>query len=551
MPGPGTPQCRAQRAAPGRWRRGAGDTAPWRSLAAVCLERAAPWCIVPSPRMPPRTLSVGDILAFNLGHGWSACQVLRVASKHVEVVGLDHWSADRPTLAAVTLRPLLIDHHFWAGSLHHMNVSGPPPESFVALGAAPLVLPEAMPCNSYGAWGSFPLQARLQLRWNAFPEAARTAFRAARDLRTPVTLRLPSGEVSVPVSRDKVTLEFGPRIDPDALHIDRAADFDFGALDVLPVLLSVSVTGDAPGLLDWLRTRPLIEKLSWQGVLPTRIDLRGTNLRECALDADGAHELVVPDTLEGLALTPSATARWNVTARDEGARLALRLDTWDGDGIAHVTGLGRTPSLSLSGVGSLDLRPLAEHFHPREFSVHGAPGELRGSDALAAFDALETLKLWGCLSVDAAHMPPLSRWPYLARVDVVEALDAEAVALKAAWGRDKRVSVRAAHDAAWARHHGAHPFRRWRDERKRADVGAAFASASKKLDAAGVDAAAVTKVMQGFVKALTRAHTRGAGFTAAEVADIEAAWATLLARAAGAVDDATAAVWLARGRKGW
>ena len=496
--------------------------------------------------MPTRALSVGDILAFPLVHGWSACQVLQVASKRIEVVGLDHWSAECPALAAVTLRPLVIDHHFWPGSLLHMNASGPPPESLVALGAAPPVLPEAKPFNSYGGWASFPLQARLQLRWNALPEAPRAAFHAARGLRTPVTLRLPSGEVSVPIGRDKIALAFGAQLDPDAFHIERAADFDFGALDVLPVLLSVSVTGDAPGLLDWLRTRPLIEKFSWRGALPPYIDLRGTHLRECALDADGAHEVVVPDALESLALTPSATARWDVTARDDGALLALRLDTWDGDGINRVTGLGRTPSLTLSGVGTLDLRPLAEHLHPRGF---GAPGELRGSDALAAFDGLETLAFWRCLMVDAAHMPSLPQWPHLWRVDVVEALDTEAAALKAAWGRDKRVSVRAAHDAAWARHHGAHPFRRWRDERKRAEVGAAFAGASKKLDTAGADAAVVAKAMQGFVRALSRAHTKGAGFTAAEVADVEAAWATLLARVA--VDGATAAAWLARGRKGW
>lgn len=477
--------------------------------------------------------------------------MLRVASNRTEVIGLDHWSAARPALAEVTLRPLAIDHHYWTGSLHHMSVSGPPPESFVALGAAPPVFASPKPCNCHGAWTSFPLQADLQLRWNAVPSVARSAFVAARADRSTVTLRLPTGEATLPVKLSKIALEFGARRTPDALHIERAGDFDFGALDVLPVLLSVSVTGDAPGLLDWLRTRPLIEKLSWRGDLPARMDLRGTGLRECSLDADGAHELVVPDTLESLALTASATARWDVQARDDGALLDLRLDTWDGDGVAHVTGLHRAHSLTLSGVGSLDLRPLAERYHPRALNVYGAPGELRGSDALAAFEALETLALWRCLSVDAAHMPPLSRWPQLTRIVVVEALDTEAAALKAAWGRDKRVSVRAPRDAAWARHHGTHPFRRWRDERKRADVGAAFAGASKKLDAAGGDAAAVTKVMQGFVKALTRTHTKGAGFTATEVADVEAAWATLLARNAGAVDGAAAAAWLARGRKGW
>jgi|GEM_PF-3215984 len=500
--------------------------------------------------MPARALSVGDILAFPLDHGWSACQVLQVASKRVEVVSLDHWSAERPTLAAVTLRPLIIDHHFWKASLHHLNVSGPPPESFAVLGAAP-VLNAPKPCNSYGGWTALPLQADLQLRWNAVPAAARAAFVAARDARSSVTLRLPSGEMTLAAGLSKIALEFGVRRDSAALHIERAADFDLGALDVLPVLLSVSVTGDAPGLLDWLRTRPLVEKLSWRGALPPRIDLRGTGLRECTLDADGAHEVVVPDTLEGLALTPSAAARWDVQARDDGALLALRLPyTCDGDGVAHVTGLRRARSLTLSGVGALDLRALAGLYHPRDLCVHGAPGELRGSDALAAFDALETLAFWRCLAVDAAHMPLLSQWPHLRRVDVVEALDAETAALKAAWGRDKRVSVRSPRDAAWARHHGSQPFRQWRDERKRADVGAAFASASKKLDAAGSDAPAVAKVMQGFVKGLTRAHTKGAGFTAAEVADIEAAWATLLARTA-AVDGATAAAWLARGRKGW
>lgn len=491
-------------------------------------------------RKTPAPPAVGEVLAMPLPRGWSACQVLEHAPKGVVVVGLDHWSAQRPELADVALRPLYVDHHFWARSLYRLQVSGPPPASFVALGAAPLAISDQPPCTSYGGWTSFPLQSTLQVRWNALPADARDAFHRVRQRHERVAVRLPDVEATVWEGVTDLALVLTKRQEP----------YDFTALDALPALLKLDVTGAAPGLLAWLATRPLIETLTWRGELPDEIDLRATTLRSCALDADGARTAWLPTDLEALTLSLSEATRWRVHARDDGAPLALSLRAWRGEWIDRVDGLDRVEDLTVTGFESLDLRRVAERPLVRSLTLHGAPGDVQHADALGALSALETLSLHGCLRLDTDHMPALSAWPKLRCAEVVAALADEGAAVRARWGRDRRVSVRSLCSADWPRHHAGHPFLRWRDARRGGLAGAAYASTSKKLDAAGGAATAVRTAMQGFVKGLQRLHD-GEAFTPDEARDIEAAWSQLLARVSPTLDAAATDAWLAAWRAGW
>lgn len=493
-----------------------------------------------APKKPPRP-AVGEVFAMPLRRGWGACQVVGRAAKSDVVVGLDHWSEAPPALADVALRPLYIDHHFWSRTLHRMHVSGPVPASFVALGAAPCAVTDEPSSVSYGGWMNLPLHAALQLQWNALPPGPRDAFRLARESRQPVTVRLPGGDATVALGENELSLDLTRHRGP----------YDFTALDALPALMKLDVTGAAPGLVAWLATRPLVETLTWRGELPDELDLRATSLRSCELVADGDRAVTLPTDLELLTLAPSATARWRVRAHDDGALLTLSLRTRRGDGIDRVDGVDRVWRLSVHGFTELDLRTITARFHPRSLELFGAPGDVRHADALASLSALETLTLWRCFRVDADHMPALSQWPSLHRAEVVEAVVAEGAALKANWGRDRRVSVRSPLPDAWPRHHTGHPFLEWHNAHRGGLAGAAFATASMKLVTAGGDETAVRRVMRGFVMALQRVHERDGAFTPDESRDIESAWSLLLARVTPTFYAAVTDPWLASWRKGW
>lgn len=497
--------------------------------------------------LPP----IDTVFAMPLRRGWGACQVILHNKKHAQVVVLDHWSLDRPTLERVTLRVLHLDHHFWPSAPYVLNAIDEMPLSYVPLGTAPSVMPDATPGGSYGMWASLPLQSELQLRWNALPEATRAAFHDKGRWPEPVTLPVPTGALRLTRGVHTLAIDFGSSTRPDALHVEDPARFDFAMLDALPALLKLEVTGEAPGLVDWLNTRPMIEALTWRGALPKRIDLSLTGLRSCSLDSVGDHALKLPADLDALTLRLAETASWRIEAELQGALLGVSLRSWRGEGVAGVAGVERARRLSFTGFDELDARLISDRYDPASLDLHGAPGCLRHSAALAKLASLESLEFWSCLDLDAANMPAFTAWPRLQRLSVVGALAEESAALKSHCGRDRRVSVRGPVTAEWARRNRGHLLGRWRDERKVGRARSAYASAFKKLEAAGLPRPKVQAAMTAFVKEINKIHGLYGGVSEREAGDVEHAWGLLARSVSPPLDAALTDAWLRDARKGW
>lgn len=486
-----------------------------------------------------------------LRRGWGACQVLRRAKQHTLIVALDHWSLDRPTLESVTRRELVLDHHSWPGNPYLLNVVDELPSAFVLLGSALPIVPDVAAVGSYGMWASLPLQCELQLRWNALPEAARVAFRDKRRWPEPVTLPISSKAPPFTRGITSLSIAFGAPGYPKALHINDPSRFDFSVLDALPALLQLDITGVAPDLVEWLKTRPMIEALTWRGALPRHLDLSLTGLRSCDLEAEGEHTVKLPADLGALTLRLGESSRWRVDAELDGALLDLTLRTWRGEGVSEVAGVGRARGLTLSGFDEVDARLAAERYDPTSLVFRGQPGIVRHSASLAKFSSLESIEFWSCVELGAEEIPLLSSWPQLRRLWVVGALVGESAALKARWGRDRRVSVRTPVTAEWARRNTGHRMGRWHDELKSCRARAAFASAFRKLDGAGAAGPKARAAVLSFVREINKVHDDCGGVSALEASDVEDAWGSLVRRITPSLEAEVTASWLRDTRKGW
>ncbi len=480
--------------------------------------------------MKPGSPTPGEVYAFPMRRGWGACQVLAVRPKEVEVVPLQFFSDERPSLADVPTAALAIGHHWHESSDARLIVIDAVPDRFVALGVAPVTSAASGPVRTYAHWDNLPITVQSQRRWDAMPEAIRTAFMRGRDDPSPVALALPG--LVLPAYTHTLRVALGDHQHGDGwVHVADPASFDWRVFDALPCLTSLDVHGDHPGLVEWLRSRPIIQQLSWRGAGQRRFDLRGTGLLDFFVEPRASEvEVLLPDDAEEFGAAADRCARVTAVHADHGLGVGLNLQTWEGDGIARVEGLPRARSLHVSGFRELDLAALAGRWNPTTLRLSGAPGVVRNAPVLASLGALEEIWILQCVSIDADHFPPLSSWPRLKFLRLHGLAADEADALRKRLGKDRRVAFREKRDPAWIAANTGHPMLRWSHSPKRFGAAAAFTQAARKL-ATATDEAASLKALRGFVDRMNQLHRDpSTRLSSDEASDADGAWSVLLSR---------------------
>lgn len=471
------------------------------------------------------------MIAFPAPHGgWGACQALQAGAR-VEVLALDHLSDALPTLETVSRSPLARGAFEVAAGAHRTLVVGDLPADFASLGViAPLQEPAASPLFS-GPWDTLREAVQRERRWSALPEAMREPF-VRRGAATPVTLALGPTRLTTHHRHPSLHLVFDGRPrDPTGIDAGPSSGFDWTALDALPCLRRLHVTGDAPGMLRWLETRRALDALTWEAFSDESVDLRATHLAACRLDGASLRALHLPDALSILDLTLRRDRPTAVHAARDGAGLALLARAWDDDDLASLQGLANLSQLTVEGLSSLSLERIGCFSRVRSLTLNGAPGRLRDSAALAALTALQVLHLRGCVEVDVASMPRLDAWPALRDLSAWRLHQRDAAALKARWGRDARGHLTETLSDAGLFAEADLPIARWPETTRKGVVRAGFAAAAKAICRAGLTDELAQRALAGFDKAVARAERETGALAPAEREAVAACRARLVDRA--------------------
>lgn len=476
-----------------------------------------------------RKVTAGELFTFPAGpDGWGACQALAVSGRQVEVLCLDHRSDAQPTRETVCLQPLVRERYAYQGTPAQHFVVDALPDDFVSLGVAPPVLPPTK-TQVYAFWGGLRREAVQEHRWRRLPQGVRDAYKAARPAAK-VTLPLADGPYTVTEAQASLRLAFGPAPSPEPgwLWAGDGTRFDWSCLDALPRLAHLGVSGEAPGALPWVASHPLVQSLTWWGAGDT-LDLSSLDLVHLELGQPSPARVVLPPGLRSLQLALDAARPVTVVAAGDGAGLSLTAHLRDAADLAALRGLDAVPELFLQSLVSLDLRTLARFTSLRALLLGGGAGRVAHSEALAAHRGLRSLHAQACVSMDASSMPPLAAWPALQTLRVAGASAEETAALRARWGRDRRVSLLRALDAAGVFAQADIPMQRWLPSGMRAHLCSAYGRAAAAVAKPGLTSAKARRALKGLADA---AAQWGAAFDPAQRRDLEAAWRRLTDKAA-------------------
>ena len=343
----------------------------------------------------------GDIhVTFNHRlQAYTAAQITHVKEGgEIAVLSLDWIGAELPDAAAVAaMRPAHFDFYFWRDRVEHTWIRGPVPAHARHVGwREPLITEES---RSYsGGWSSGDAHYN-QRRWNAIDAGARARFKAAAHADTPdhtVVLTLPGRTITRAMrGLDSEALLSAPSLD---------------AFDDMPLVIKLQVDAPVPGLMDWVRTKPILNELEYASLGDPVVDLRGTSFARVAIDVTGVRELHLNDGLNVLSLRGDVHPDLVVHAEADGAWLRLERENAIGSG----AGLTRLGALSLRGMKTLDCAELARAFpHVHALYLWGAPGVATGIEHLAALRELEMILINDIFPPAESRLPGPDTWPNL------------------------------------------------------------------------------------------------------------------------------------------
>lgn len=478
-------------------------------------------------------VELGEVLAFPLLRGgWGVCQVVRVEPKDIEVVALDHISDALPSLGEVSRAPLAQDSYFWDVEVLREHVVGAPPKDFVSLGVCGPVVARDPPSRHYAHWESVRSTVTHYRRWRRCPESARAAFRAAVATREKRTLSLPGGPVTAFAHMSHLLVATGQALAPlNAFRVADVSKLDWRVFDALPCVTHVEVYGDAPGLLAWLATRPIVMELMWRDCAEPSLDLSGFTLSSVAVGPRGPREITLPPSIEKFTLLGDDRSAVTVRVPDAVTSLELGVETRDGRSLSLLSGVSKATSLDVNSFATFDCGALSGFTALRSLGLNSQNGALTGCRHLAALSSLETLSIRTCRSIDVDEMPPLTAWRAMERLLVWGAHEADSAKLKSHWGRTRTVSVTSPQKASWFAAHPSHPLLHWAHYAGAPQACGAFATAMRSLTTGREP----VKTLQTFARAIEKLDaTRAVRFSDDERADLARTWDILVEQVADA-----------------
>ena len=366
----------------------------------------------------------------------------------IAVLALDWVGTVLPDAAAIAaMQPARFSPFRAAPAMVHRWVGKRVPRDFQQVGRRePLIADRP---RSYGAW---PDGAEWvgQRQWDALGADAVRAFHAA--------MSAPKDQGVVLQSDAFPVLRCTRRLDSSTLN--RAPSLSL--FDALPLLTQLEISAPVPGLLPWLRTRPLIHTLQIGGLQEPDVDVRGTGLLQMTIDASGLRSLHLNPQLDRLTLTGRIDPALIIHAEDEGRWLTVI----SSDPLLPGLGLPQLGELQLREVRELDAARIAGQFPQlKSLAINGAPCVLHQPHRLGDLRQLHTLSGSDLFPPAGSVFPAPECWPHLCRLWLhslpVELGTAISKAYKGEVAKGLDLDVGQLRKPEWLAANLDNPFRAW------------------------------------------------------------------------------------------
>lgn len=480
---------------------------------------------------PAKKSAVGSLFAMPLSDGqFGACQVVGIRAGKAIVATLDWIGRKPPTKAALAKAKILrADHHAWRGEPEVLVVDGDVPPSFVFVGEAP-----ARSCDEEcgsGGWSAVPLQILLNWRWQyLIPAKAKRAYSALASGQIDVDLG--AGPSTLAKASRQLALAPSSRNQPESIYVALPPKPDFSALDRFNKLTEIAVEGPAPGLLEYLSTRPIVGKLHWTNHGCRKIDLGKSWLRELTVGWTGTDlTIALPEQFDTLSIVANGANHGGTLTVRCASSFELELISAQPD---KIGGCERVTGLVVLAVPRLKLAPLARQLPAIQTLRIGSnsPTKVVGIKALATFQHLEHLTLYNVYDLEPAALPTKS----LRNVSIDGTRASIVPSLKARLGGVSRVEIRGARTDRWISENADNPFRRWQEDGAPAaltrDAVKAWKQALGAIDALGPRASA-SAILRRFITIFNQRESDIDTIRAEEIAD---AFDTLVAHCGSRID---------------
>lgn len=416
---------------------------------------------VPRPgKSPPKPAGgsppPGTVLAAPVEGGWAACQVIAHGDGGAFVAALDWYGTAPPTLDELAPpRPLVLTHHQWKGVVQALWVGkGAPPADWVVLGTLP---PAGVADRAaYSGWSALPNQARSQWWWDhVLPAAAREHHAACKESR--VRVAVCGGRAAVPLGT--ATVGIGP-----GKELDHALDeaVDWASLRALGCLSAVEYDGGDGGVLDFVRSSPIVRKLWWTRHGRAAIDVRGLGLLQLTIEAGGPLTLAIDPMGELAVLGDGAGLEVQASGGCQGTH--LRLVGKDRPSLP-IAGLADLRDLTLSFFAAVDLGAVAGHRDLKRLTIRGGPRlQLENVPALSGLEHLAELEIHGAYTLTSTSLGGLQRPRSVRRVVIDGYRKEEEAAIRRAFAGADELVLRGGKKAAWVEANLDNPFIDWVDD---------------------------------------------------------------------------------------
>lgn len=424
----------------------------------------------------------GTVLAAPVDGGWAACQVIAHGDGGAFVAALDWYGTDPPTLDELAPpRPLVLTHHMWKGAEQALWVGhDAPPAGWVILGTLPPA--DVADRASYAGWSALPLQARSQWWWDhVLPAAAREHHAACSESRARVAVC--GGRAAVPLGATTVRIGPGEELDH---AIDEAVDW--ASLRALGCLSAVEYEGVDGGVLDFVRSSPIVRKLRWTRHGRSAIDCRGLGLLQLTIALDGPLILAIDPMDELAVLGDGAGLEVRTPDGCRGTRLRL---VGKGRPRLPIAGLADLRDLTLSFFAAVDLGGVARHRDLERLTIRGGPRlQLENVPVLSGLEHLAELEIHGAHALTSSTLGGLQPPRSLRRVVIDGYRKEEEAAIRRAFAGVDALVLRGGKNAAWLEANLDNPFIDWVDDHPTEGKKAAraWATAAAALDRASTAA---------------------------------------------------------------
>jgi len=364
------------------------------------------------------------------------------------VLTLDWTGKELPdTDQLYRMKPLICNYYFWNDKLDHSYVKAQVPNGYMYVGNIPPLTTQKT--NSYGGGWSNGDSVYRQHQWEQIDPALRRQFKEAADDYSEVEI----GGVPVLRRTHRLSESFLEGLQ------------DWSELKKLPCLTEIHTNRYDEELLAYLLSNPFRIRLSLSGEYPPVLDLSNTHISDLSIyHVNHLEKLMVNQDTTQLNLSGNPSARWTITAPDQGQGMTLSVN--NPDILFCFKGLEQLESLYVNNIQQLDIRQLVRRFpHLKQLWLQGKPGMLHHVNSLQQLTDLSSFSTHDLFGFTGKEFPTPDQLHHLSRL-WLSSLPADAARhiqkiYKARVPLGLDLSVTKPRKPEWLEENVDNPFRDW------------------------------------------------------------------------------------------